>query len=105
MLGPYPQDWSNGTVPSPLPECVSARRFDEYDILGNRAALNLVCACGSWMALEWIDWDLNQYFPVSEERKLTFLSEHNTCTPKCYRCRVTPVERTGYWCQSCEAQA
>lgn len=92
-----------------LPNCVKASRIghwsmgseSEYDAMGEQAPITWTCNCGWSLDLENYDYDKEMYFSVSEDSKAEFLAEHTSCVAKCYKCRVTPVEEKGYWCDEC----
>lgn len=102
----------NGKVQ--LPDCIRAMRIphwsqwseSEYDQNGELAPITWICNCGQWLTLEeWADDEQFQYMPILESRKTQFLSEHTSCTAKCYKCNSAPVESWGLWCQPCEDKA
>ena len=92
------------------PKCIKATRIGHhssgpesgYDAFGDMAPVTWMCACGNRMTLERYDDEQDRYIAVSQERKTTFLAEHANCAIMCYKCHEVPVERPGYWCESCE---
>jgi hypothetical protein len=90
-----------------LPKCVHATRIgydpeSEYDLLGLIAPVTWICNCKKRLKLELWDSDADQYYPISKEERDQFLSEHVSCTAKCYKCDTTPVDSYGMWCDPCE---
>jgi hypothetical protein len=96
-----------------LPSCVQARRVghwsfgseSEYDALGEQAPLTWTCNCSSWLTLEIYDFETESYVKVSEDIKAKWLSLHQTCVAKCYKCGIEVVERQGLWCEDCSDAA
>lgn len=91
-----------------LPACIKASRIghhsygeSEYDAMGEQAPVTWTCNCGASLTLERMDYDTEQYVPVSEHMKAHFLATHTTCTAKCYKCGTASVERHGHWCEKC----
>jgi hypothetical protein len=95
-----------------LPSSIHATRIgryleSEYDSQGRLAPVTWICNCGYHFPTEVLEYedDDDYYVPVSHAAKTQFLAEHVACTAKCYKCGVTPVNRYGYWCASCEEAA
>jgi len=90
-----------------LPESVYATRIghypeSEYDASGMLAPVTWICNCGYHFRTEVYNHTTDQYTLVPKEERDQFLSEHVSCTAKCYKCHTTPVDRYGSWCDPCE---
>ena len=92
-----------------LPHCVKATRIghwsmgseNQYDAFGEKAPVTWVCACGESLTLEYMDYSTERYIAIAESDKAEFLASHNSCTAKCHKCGIAPVQSYGYWCEDC----
>ena len=106
-MGSYGTNSITNSIKLQLPECVHATRIgqypeSQYDSSGRIAPVTWICNCKSRLTLEVLDRNTDEYIPVSKEERDQFLSEHVSCTAKCYKCDTTPVDSYGMWCDPCE---